>query len=948
MEQLVYTRCYPHVELNDGGKIAQKDGFGVFSTSKGLISNPPVSNYSFLFSRLAIPNAAKEAGPVGLINSYDYFEIKEGVYALSFEVARPLGREPRKNGYSHRPGNYIKQCLVGQVRDYPYHWFGADVWTEWKKSENDFYLDLDPNPVPVPLPQTDDIPIGGSLTEENIRQFVADGRTETVKAGIWFLITESMKRPEERRILIIRDIPQNVELWIAAMESAFSPELASQITFTTNKTALNNRVEASLFGSLEVGPQSFQPMGREGKRPYYQIVGIHPDDSFCSMVRPNGSPNYCIIDGKAKKASFTPDNNTNTAYYRSVVQYSADIRDFCTVVLPSIPVRSISDKLPELYDSYQYLLDTNHRSEHWSYRDSFNALTTFIQFGLPQNDTLTEYLLNEFLRIYMRFFEEDRVNHFPLLKKLFELSKKTNRIGDVEKLSLQMLRQAIIQIDKDGDALSETWSAIKSFGLQRSIRTMIQETFSDERVRTSIRKIENASPSSARTLVELLVEASSQEPGGISSIIADKEKYGMLCMSFVCMVDHPDQLRTAMNLIHEPAELMTNVILSVANYLKEYYPERLQIWWPAAVDATGGDIREFCHDLTVSGFANLLDIEQILHAVMLKKRSCSPTYELIFREAAQTLDRAEDSGLSFYNGWIQVSDKRDSNSIIKSILASELSLATEKRLFLCLDSKLSGEDPSRIDRMVIKAMKDWSARIGVPSVNICISEMLDKLGQNRLPGQATQVIQSFGERELPLPELFTKSVSFVKLSEYGAQYDAPQFHTAMMQLFVFPSSNVAKDYADAYVRSVLNAAKGKQMINTMLSLCEAGMGVAAGQQKNLRASYGAHYYPYTTGKVYQGNSANSLFSGKSQGQSFASNESAEEAIDNSYITFLLDALEKALPLYYKPSFQGQVEKMINCKPAVKQKMIEMLQKISDQGGRESGLDKLFGLFRGKS
>ena len=53
MEQLVYTRSYPHIELNNGGRISKDDGFGVFSTSEGLLAEPSVTNNGFLFSRLA-------------------------------------------------------------------------------------------------------------------------------------------------------------------------------------------------------------------------------------------------------------------------------------------------------------------------------------------------------------------------------------------------------------------------------------------------------------------------------------------------------------------------------------------------------------------------------------------------------------------------------------------------------------------------------------------------------------------------------------------------------------------------------------------------------------------------------------------------------------------------------------------------------------------------------
>ena len=50
--------------------MVRADGFGVFSMSQELVNNPPVSNYDFLQTRLAVQNGAKETSVTGLFNSY--------------------------------------------------------------------------------------------------------------------------------------------------------------------------------------------------------------------------------------------------------------------------------------------------------------------------------------------------------------------------------------------------------------------------------------------------------------------------------------------------------------------------------------------------------------------------------------------------------------------------------------------------------------------------------------------------------------------------------------------------------------------------------------------------------------------------------------------------------------------------------------------------------------
>ena len=160
LNQLIYTRCMPHRELKNKGQVVRADGFGVFSMSQELITNPPVPNYDFLQTRLVVQNGAKETSATGLFNSYDYTAISSKVYALSFEVARPHCKEVRKNGQGHRTGTYIKQCLVGNPGDYPFKWFGASVWDAHLKSENDYYLDENPSAEPVWLNTVQDIPNG--------------------------------------------------------------------------------------------------------------------------------------------------------------------------------------------------------------------------------------------------------------------------------------------------------------------------------------------------------------------------------------------------------------------------------------------------------------------------------------------------------------------------------------------------------------------------------------------------------------------------------------------------------------------------------------------------------------------------------------------------------------------------------------------------------------------
>ena len=247
LDQLIYTRCSPHRDLKNKGQVVRGDGFGVFSMSPELFSNKRISNYDFLQARLAIQNGAKETSPVGLFNSYEYSIVAPGVYVLSYEVARPHCKIPRANGQGHRTGTYIKQSFVGNIEGYPTEWFGASEWNAHRKSENDYYLDNDPNAAPALLSQVSSTPTNGYINTSVIKKFVSDGRTDAVKAGIWFLLQEFGKDEGERKVLLIKDVPSNVELWIAAIEYGFSAAMAQKITFTTNRSKLGTQADSILF-----------------------------------------------------------------------------------------------------------------------------------------------------------------------------------------------------------------------------------------------------------------------------------------------------------------------------------------------------------------------------------------------------------------------------------------------------------------------------------------------------------------------------------------------------------------------------------------------------------------------------------------------------------------------------------------------------------------------------
>ena len=215
LDQVIYTRCKPARELKNKGRVNyQSDGYGVFSFSKELFEDARIIDYEKFVNHISKQNASKEGNKeFGLFNSYEYGDAYALTHYISFEYSRPLCTELRKDGLGHRPGNFIKQVFIGDLKGYPAEWFGAEAFDAYKKNDNFYYIDGE-----SPLyPQVNDTPKGGYINRDKVRTFVKDGRAEAVKAAVWFIIHEYEKPVGERRVLIIRDYPENVEFWVAAI-----------------------------------------------------------------------------------------------------------------------------------------------------------------------------------------------------------------------------------------------------------------------------------------------------------------------------------------------------------------------------------------------------------------------------------------------------------------------------------------------------------------------------------------------------------------------------------------------------------------------------------------------------------------------------------------------------------------------------------------------------------
>lgn len=901
LNQLIYTRCMPHRELKNKGQVVRTDGFGVFSMSQGMVTNPPISNYDFLQTRLAVQNGAKETSATGLFNSYEYTALSSDIYAMSFEVARPHCKEPRKNGQGHRTGTYIKQCLVGKTEDYPFKWFGASVWDAHLKSENDYYLDENPNAEPAWLNTVQEMPKGSYITIEKIKQFVNEGRAEAVKAGIWFLIHEYAKPENERKVLLIKDAPENVELWISAIEYAFSAEMAKGITFSTNKTKLGTQIDNILFYYKDESGK-FYPMRNnsmtQSRHPYNMIVGYHPKDTFCSAVKQMPTSNFVMIDGTTKTAGFATDDSIRSAYYSAAVQYAADIIDFTSVVLPSLPISTITDKIPELYDAYQYLLDSNHRVEKWSYREAIAELQSLTQYGVSRNDALNMYILDEGMRGYQRFAVEDEKNNFKFLKVLWNIGQLTKRTEEVTGCLADQLSSRMMNLRTSGNALTVTWNAIKAGGVQDIVQPALQDLFNDGDLTSYSSQFDSASASAVCTILDMYYDTLSLERNGIKSILESNEKYQFVCRGLMTLIDDRNALRAALNGISKSDDVVNAVALSVSQYFEQYKPAKTEMWWESIIELCGGNVIDLCRTLCKSSKINIDMIEHLLANAILKAGRCEREQYRAFDDSIKSLGKSKNTGVAFFGACIKVEDSSHLDSLIRSIRGNKLYPSAEKELFNLVDKHIPYESTSGMISYTFREMKEWANEIGETSVSVSLYDLRKSMERERKPERALPAMYKFVNLKMELPSAFINGQFFASLAKTAAEFCDSEVHMAFLHLFDISDVRMKQEYIRAYVDEILSCAKGKQLVYSMITLCEA------------------FYYEYK-------------IPGKKAAQ-------VKETAD-----MLKTCFTKALPNYYKSNLVDQVSKENYGEPQVKEMLISMIQDAA-QKAPKSGLGGILG------
>jgi hypothetical protein len=170
--------------------------------------------------------------------------------------------------------------------------------------------------------------------------------------AVSFLIAQYELPPEERKFLVVRDdSSEKIEMWIAAIEHAFSPRMAAAVPFATrmDKFGTVNRYAVNQMGVYQ-SQINFQDKNQKFRR-HAMIVGVDERDrANLASARPLTNSPFVLLDGKEKKAMF--DADTSNRYFRFITGFNDAHQTFCREFLQMIDMSAPSAELFGLLDIY--------------------------------------------------------------------------------------------------------------------------------------------------------------------------------------------------------------------------------------------------------------------------------------------------------------------------------------------------------------------------------------------------------------------------------------------------------------------------------------------------------------------------------------------------------------------------------------------------------------------
>lgn len=417
--ELIYTRCRQGVDILKGGRTIASDGFKVYSCSDNII-NDDIVDLPFLFN--LAQGKQTYTDPSFMDDAYLFISPDKGKSMMVNFHPIPFDRTATGD-YSHRPGNFINQVYVGDFHEfYTYELFGSSYAWDAKERGEAFYY----NTPPTALPARNNIDdAAGSILQDDIAAFVADGRKNAVAAAVAFLLSQYSLPPESRKYLVIQDEnATKIELWIAAIQSAFSPRMASGLPFATrlDKFTNTNKYTVNLNGQYQAQMNLQDPNQRLRFRA--MIVGVDERDRVnTAAVRQLANSPYAVLNGKDK--TFIGEVNTAHPYYKAITSHDVKHIRFCREFLQMLVLSEPHEDVIKLYEAYTALDAISERTTAGTIAASLSIIS---KYDLKFNSCLKS-LYETIKGRLQNYLQENLASSFVIMDWL---RKAAAVVGDTE------------------------------------------------------------------------------------------------------------------------------------------------------------------------------------------------------------------------------------------------------------------------------------------------------------------------------------------------------------------------------------------------------------------------------------------------------------------------------------------------------------------------------------
>ncbi|MBR4749144.1 MAG: hypothetical protein IK083_06210 [Abditibacteriota bacterium] len=604
------------------------------------------------------------------------------------------------------------------------------------------------------------------------------------------MIKELGKPAGDRRFVLIRDIPENAEKWIAAIGYAFSPEIAAEITFATNKTLADRSAKELLF--LDDGS------------PLYMLTGCHPSDESWSYAQDRIKNRYALLDGEAKAFSAPDADIPKSAYYEDISGNSEEFRHFTETWLPAMGIKAVDAALiPGIYGCYKNLLD---RSEYPTLKDSVKYLTEFLGSETAAADEIANIMFEK--GIYASVAGKDKTNGFELLQLLLlkcqaRESLITEQIADMVKGFLADNAAKYLQY------MNAMNSRISWF--PDKIAPLV---FDSAVLWQYYPAVEKAGAGSALALLKRFDDWNKGNP----EQMPEAKEFIYRCVKAVFSQDSEK----------EKADIIT--MFTNRDVLKAGVCERIT----ADMDKTPGTLElafrlphnkpsDFC---TLLGNCDI-DLAESYLANRIGKETLEEKLFQYFVECKNCFGSGESTGTMFLTRWME-----SHNNYSEMIdLINGLSDTAKEKLFADLDKKLLGDQSDNSEELFIKLPQGSKCReIYDFKTEFCSGQLM----KNSETG-IYECVAQVPPLGLTADEIFINSKLFGNIIKKACKMKDPQMHLTLLKKFDIKAEALysyirvclANDKNDPHIRETLVRTAGlaegelKEDIQRQLEKCDA-------------------------------------------------------------------------------------------------------------------------------